>query len=152
MKIGVVTGSFDPITNGHLDIIERASKYFDTLYVVAFINEKKDYFFSEEERLQMMKLATKHIKNAVCDFSGGYACDYCLKVGASCMVRGIRDYKDYIYEADLAKQNMDFKGIETIFLLANNDIKSGEIRKRLSKGRSVENLVPSDVYNFIKDR
>ena len=131
MRIGVVTGSFDPITNGHLDIIERASKFFDKLYVVAFINEKKHYLFSEEARLEMMKLATSHIKNVKCDFSSCFACDYCLKVSANCMIRGIRDYKDYIYEADLARQNMAFKGIETVFLLSRNDIKSSVIRNKL---------------------
>lgn len=150
MKIGVVTGSFDPITEGHLDIIERASKLFDKLYVVAFINEKKHYLFSEEERLEMMTMATKHIDNVVCDFSAGFACDYCLKVGAICMVRGIRNIEDYHYEKDLANENMNFKGIESIFLLAHNDVNSADIREKLLKGESIEGLVPDCVNKYIK--
>lgn len=150
MKIAVVTGSFDPISIGHLDIIKRASKMFDKLYVVAFINEKKEYFFTEDERLDMMKLAVKDLGNVTADFSSGFACDYCLKVGAQCMVRGIRDVKDYLYEVDLARQNLDFKGIDTLFLLANNTVNSKEIREKLTHGESVQGLVPAEVCEYIE--
>ncbi len=150
MKIAVVTGSFDPISIGHLDVIERASKMFDKLYVVAFINEKKQYFFTEEQRLDMMKLAVKDIKNVTCDFSSGFACDYCLKVGAQCMIRGVRNVKDYLYEEDLAKQNIDFKGIDTLFLLANNNVNSKDIREKLLNGESVKGLVPDSVLQYIE--
>lgn len=150
MKIAVVTGSFDPISIGHLDIIQRASKMFDKLYVVAFINEKKEYFFTEDERLDMIKIAVKDMDNVSADFSSGFACDYCLKVGAQCMVRGIRDVKDYLYEVDLAKQNLDFKGIDTLFLLANNTVNSKEIREKLVNGESVKGLVPTEVYEYIE--
>ena len=140
MKIAVLTGSFDPITLGHLDIISRASKLVDKLYVVAFINENKKYLFTSIQRLDMMKIATKNFSNVVCDFSSGYACDYCLKVGAKFMIRGIRNKVDYEYEKDLAKQNMDYKGIETLFLLANNDINSKDIREKISKKECIDNV------------
>ena len=148
MKIALLTGSFDPITIGHLDIIERASKLVDKLYVVAFINEDKKYYFTEKQRLDMMKIATKNIDNVVCDFSSGYACDYCLKVGATFMIRGIRNQQDYEYEKDLAKQNLDYKGIETIFLLANNDINAKDVRNDISKNNIINN-VTDEVKEYI---
>lgn len=148
MKTAVLTGSFDPITLGHLDIIKRASKLVDKLYVVAFINENKKYLFTEKERLDMMKLATKDIDNVVCDFSSGYACDYCIKVGAKFMIRGIRNNIDYEYEKDLAKQNLEYKGIETLFLLANNDINAKDIREKIAKKENIVN-VTKEVSEYI---
>ena len=148
MKVAVLTGSFDPITIGHLDIIKRASMLVDKLYVVAFINENKQYLFTPNERLDMMKLATKDIRNVICDFSSGYACDYCIKVGASFMIRGIRNAVDYNYEKELAKLNLEYKGIETLFLLANNDANSKEIRYQIENNLPIQN-VTKEVNDYI---
>ena len=149
MKIAVLTGSFDPITIGHIDIITRASKLVDKLYVVGFINENKNYYFTNKQRLDMLKIATKDIKNVECDISLGYACDYCIKVGASFMIRGIRNNVDYEYEKDLAIQNIEYKGIDTLFLLANNEVSSNDIRKKLENKQNIDNLVTKEIKDYI---
>ena len=95
----VYTGTFDPVTNGHLDIIERASKMYDVLYVTIFINPHKTCLFSVEERMEMLREATKQFPNVVIDESSALAVEYAREVGAQVLVRGLRATEDYNYES-----------------------------------------------------
>ena len=107
MKRALITGSFDPITVGHLNLIERASKIFDEVFVVAFINPQKSYRFDTETRLELMRAATKHIKNARCDFSSGMVFEYVKENGIDCIVKGARNGADFEYEAQMAIFNLE---------------------------------------------
>jgi len=97
MKV-LYTGSFDPITVGHLDIIKRISKMFDTVVVTVFNNKEKKYWFSIEERCQMVKDAVKDLKNVEVDFTEGLVVDYCKNNNISIIIRGLRAVSDYEYE------------------------------------------------------
>ncbi len=123
MKKAVVTGSFDPITKGHIFLIEQAQKLFDKVYVCMLINPDKTYLYSYEDRLSKIRCATKGFDNVEVAGYNGYAVDFCKSVGEVCMVRGIRNAVDLKYELDLRKQNLDFGNIDTLFILANDEVK-----------------------------
>ena len=123
MKIGVYPGSFDPITNGHLDVIERASKIFDEVIVLIAINNEKKSFFSVEERIEMIKESTKHMKNVKVDSYDGLTMRYAKKVNAIALIRGLRVVSDFEYEWKLAAANEFIdNSIEMIFFMARNII------------------------------
>ncbi len=115
-RIAVYAGTFDPVTNGHLDIIERASKMFDVLYVTILGNPNKREMFSIEERLTFLKLATSHIENVKIDASPLLAVEYARSVGAKVLVRGLRATTDFESELQMAFANQYLdEGIEMAF-------------------------------------
>ena len=91
-------GSFDPITLGHMDLIERAAKIADELYVVSFDNASKHYLLPKSQRVELIKLATAHLGNVIVDVSDGLQVDYCQKHGITCVLRGLRNQLDLLYE------------------------------------------------------
>ena len=95
MKIAVVPGSFDPMTVGHVNIIERASKLFDKVFVAVMINDTKQYMFTREQRTEIAKLSVAHLPNVEVIFDDGMLWELSLRLGATVIVKGIRDYKDY---------------------------------------------------------
>ena len=106
MKLNAVyAGTFDPVTNGHLDIIERASQMYDKLYVTIFDNPNKKTLFTLEERLELLKEATKNFDNVIVDASHELSVEYAKKVGAGILVRGLRATMDFGYELQLAFSN-----------------------------------------------
>ena len=119
MRIGVCSGSFDPVTSGHLNIFERASKLFDTLIIAVFCNTNKKPLFTMEERVEMLKEATVHIPNIRIDAFSGLLADYVREQGACAIVRGLRTSTDFEYEMqrDLFMQHAA-NDIETIYLMA----------------------------------
>ena len=117
-KIAVYAGTFDPVTNGHLDVIERGSRLFDKLYVTIFINPKKQTLFTVEERVDMLKEATQHLDNVVIDYSDDLAVSYAKSVNANALLRGLRATVDFEYELQLASSNHYLDdSIEMIFLI-----------------------------------
>ena len=119
MKKAIYPGSFDPITKGHLDIIERSAKIFDEVEVVIMHNDLKHYLFSETERLDMIQQACKHIPNVTCAIGDGLSVEYAKQHQACAMIRGIRAVQDYEYELQTATANMYLdKNIETCFFMA----------------------------------
>lgn len=120
MKTAVITGSFNPVTSGHLFLLEKGLELFDRIYMVILVNPDKTYLTTVGERLDMLKKAVGKYDNVVVDAYDGYACDYCIKVGAKVMLRGVRNPVDLNYELDLRRQNLEFKGIDTILLVSDD--------------------------------
>ena len=123
-KKAVITGSFNPVTSGHLFLLEQAQKLFDEVYMVILINPEKTYKLSLEERLSLLKDAVKPFDNVKIFAYDGFACDFCLSVGANLMLRGVRNDKDLQYELDLRRQNLEYKGIDTMILVTDKKHKN----------------------------
>lgn len=143
----VYPGSFDPITLGHLDIIERASQIFDELVIVIMENDEKSCLFTKEERAEMCRAATKHLDNVSVMVGSGLTVDFAESIGASIMVRGIRAVTDYEYEMMLATANMTVKpAIHTVFLVSRPQYSflSSSIAKTVAKNKG-------DLYAFVSD-
>ncbi len=153
-KIAVYAGTFDPVTNGHLDMIERASRMYDELYVTIFTHPTKKTLFSLEERVSLLKTVTQHLDNVVIDFSDDLAVEYAKKVGARVLVRGLRATMDFEYELQLAFSNQYLDdSIEMVFLMtrpSHSFISSSSVKEIVSHGHSVEGLVPSIVEKALK--
>lgn len=153
-RIAVYAGTFDPVTNGHLDIIERSACMYDQVYVTIFTNPNKKTLLSLEERLDLLRLSTQHIDNVVVDGSNELAVAYAKKVGAKVLVRGLRATMDFEYEYQLALANQYLDGdIETVFLMTKptySYISSSSVKEMASHHHSVEGLVPEVVEEALK--
>ena len=153
MKKAIVPGSFDPMTLGHINIIERASSLFDKVYVAVMINDKKKYMFSMEQRTQIARLSLKHIENVevICD--NGMLADLAMRLGACAIVKGIRDDKDYIYEFEMAQYNYKRNpNAQTVFLPCDEgarDISSTVVRARLDGGEDISDIVSENAIEYI---
>ena len=148
-KIAIYPGSFDPITNGHLDILKRATDIFDEVIVLVGINPDKKYNFSPEERVAMIKEAVNNPKVKV-DSTLGLTVKYAKEHSATHLIRGLRAVTDFEYEFQLAAAN-DYAAsgdIDSVFLMskvANSFISSSSIMELYRNGIDVSNLVPSSV-------
>ncbi|MDD8048116.1 MAG: pantetheine-phosphate adenylyltransferase [Thomasclavelia sp.] len=148
-NIAVYTGTFDPVTNGHLDIIERASRIFDKLYVTICINPDKNSLFSVEERMELLKEATKDYENVIIDSTDKLSVEYAKEVGSKILVRGIRATMDFEYELQLAFSNQYLdKDVDMVFLMtkpSHSFISSSAIKEIASHNKEVKTLVPECV-------
>ena len=152
MSSVILPGSYDPITLGHLAIIERAAKCYDEVYVVAFINPEKEYSFSVDERVAMLMLATDHLPNVLVSYSNGLVIDYMRDHGIERIVKGYRNDADLEYERRQAEYNLRFGGYETELKKCRDgyeNISSTEVRKRLDSGENIDGLLPSSVAEYI---
>lgn len=148
----MLTGSFDPVTVGHLSLIRRAAGIFDDVLCVVFDNAEKTHAFSAEQRLAMLKAATSELRNVTCDLSHGYAAVYARDHGVDAILRGIRSDEDLAYEAEMAAYNKNLTGVETVFLPADGetkDISSTEARRRLASGEALEGVLPDSVIKLL---
>ncbi|MCR5491652.1 MAG: pantetheine-phosphate adenylyltransferase [Bacilli bacterium] len=149
MRIGIYPGSFDPITNGHLDILKRAATLFDEVILLLAVNPAKKSNFTIEERLSMMKEATKDIPNAKVDYTDGFTVEYAKRVGSAFIIRGLRAVTDFEYEFQLAAANKFVDPeIEMVFLMANQTtsfISSSMINELHKNGADISPLVPPAV-------
>lgn len=156
MKISIYPGSFDPITNGHIDIIERAAKLSDKLIVAVLNNSNKKPLFSVNERLEMIKDAIKDIKNVEVDSFEGLTVDYCKKKNASIMIRGLRAVTDFEYELQLAHTNRELNNeVDTVFLLADMNysyLSSSTVRQVSEYGGDVSKFVTPFVEEKLKEK
>ena len=153
MKIAIYPGSFDPITNGHLDVLNRACKIFDKVIVLVAVNPKKKSRFSAEERVAMIKEAVDNPNVEVDSFSG-LTVEYAKSHGATHLIRGLRAVTDFEYEFQLASAN-DYvdSNIDTVFLMSKNDksfINSSMIMELHEAGVDVSSLVPESVNKRLK--
>jgi pantetheine-phosphate adenylyltransferase len=154
--IAIYPGSFDPPTNGHLDLIERGAKIFDVLIVAVLRNTAKSQLFSTEERLSMLRETTKKWRNVRIDSFEGLLVDYAIRSGARVVLRGIRAVSDYEYELQMALMNRKLNSrLETIFMIprgAYSYLSSGLVREISALGGSVSNLVPAVVERKLKEK
>jgi pantetheine-phosphate adenylyltransferase len=154
--IAIYPGSFDPITNGHLDVIERGARLFGRLIVSILRNESKAPLFSIEERMEMLAEVTAPWKNIELDSFDGLLADYALRRGARVILRGIRALSDYEYELQMALMNRRLQpGVETVFLLAGEQfsfISSRLVKEVIGLGGNIAGLVPPVVERRLVDR
>lgn len=152
----VFPGSFDPPTNGHLDIIHRASKLFDNLDVLISVNPNKQYMFSEQERLDMLTTLLKDYKNVQIHVWEGLIVNYAKKVGANVLIRGIRSINDFSYEFELAHMNQKLNPeIETMFLPCKEKfgiVKSSSIKELAMFDGDISRMVPPLVEKALKNK
>ena len=154
-KIGLFTGSFDPITKGHVDLIERASKLLNKLYVGIFYNREKSGFFRIEARERMVKEALEHLDNVeVITSQNELAVTVARRLRAKVFVRGLRNSQDLDYEADMTFFNRELAGeLETIFLLskpAYQHISSSRIRELFAFQQDIADYVPQSVIKELE--
>ena len=149
MKKAICTGSFDPVTNGHVNIFERAARLVDELIVCVFVNEQKKYLFNTTERVDLLRAATAHIENVTVDASSGLVADYIKQHDINLIIRGLRSATDFEYEANMAQMTRHLvPTAETIFLLTAPQflfISSSGVRELAHFGGDVRGLVPECV-------
>jgi pantetheine-phosphate adenylyltransferase len=149
----VYPGSFDPVTSGHLDIIERASALFEDITVAVLVNRSKKPAFTTEQRIDFIKRSTGHIKGIKVDSFSGLLVDYTKKLNANLIIRGLRALSDFEYEFQLASLNARLSDeIETIFLMTdtkNSYLSSSMVKELASHGGDLTGLVPEVIKNDI---
>ena len=156
MKKCVYPGSFDPITNGHLDVIIRASKIFDEVVVLIGNNISKKALFTVEEKINMIKQVTKDYPNIKVDCFSGLIVDYCKNNNIDIIIRGIRNYSDYESEYDLYQHNSNINSnIETLLMMPkpeNISISSSSIKEFLKFNCDISKYVPMELVEVIKNK
>ncbi len=153
-SIAIYPGSFDPVTNGHLDLIERGEKMFDLLIVAVLRNAEKQPLFSVQERVEMLREVTKQWPAVEIDVFDGLLVDYARKRGAGVILRGIRAVSDYEYELQMALMNRKLEPrLETVFMLPGlsySYLSSKLVREIAQLGASLNGLVPPIVEERLK--
>jgi pantetheine-phosphate adenylyltransferase len=152
----VVPGSFDPVTNGHLDIIKRAARIFGEVYVVISNNSSKKPLFTVDERKELIEQVTSHLPNVQVKTSSGLLVDYAKSIGADAIVRGLRAVSDFEYEMQITSMNRVLdESLETFFIMTNNQYSflSSSIVKEVAKyGGNISELVPKPVEDALKEK
>ena len=156
MNIAIVPGSFDPVTNGHLDIIKRTSGLFDTVYVSILSNSSKTPLFTIEERINLIERVTKEIPNVKVESFTGLLVDYAREKDARFIVKGLRAVSDYEYEVQMSLTNKQLAPeIETFFITTNSKYAylSSSIVKEIAKyGGDITEMVPPEIIQDIKEK
>lgn len=154
MKIAVFPGSFDPFTNAHQDLVDRALTLFDKIYIAIGVNSAKKGMLDFEQRKQAIEALYHMQDNVVVETFTGLTVDYCHSVAAQFILRGLRNSKDLEFESAIAQNNLILApSIETYFLMCrsgNGHISSSIVRDILANGGSVDALVPMEILKFIK--
>lgn len=152
MKNCVYPGSFDPVSNGHLNIIERIAKVFDEVYVLISLNPNKHYTFTDEERLWMMKKVTSHLKNVHCELSEKLMINYARDKNAKIIIRGMRNITDYDYEMTRFQFNRSIDNdIDTFTLFPTKDnlfLSSSTIKELIVFDADVSDYLPKEILEF----
>ena len=148
-KIAVCPGSYDPVTNGHVDVVRRASALFDEVVVAVLSNPAKAGLFSLEERVELAGLSVEGLPRVRVEaVGGGLLVDFCRSIGASAVVKGLRSGTDFAYELPMALMNRHLTGLETVFLPGDptlEHVSSSLVKEVASHGGDVSGLVPDPV-------
>jgi len=155
-NICIVPGVFDPVTNGHLDIILRAAKIFDKVYAVSFVNSSKNNMFNSDERLEMLRIACEDIENVTVDVTGELLAEYAKSKNAGFIIKGVRNIIDYEYEYNLflINKSISNNSIDTMFIPAKAEhlyISSTFVREMIAYNRDISGYVPEKVNNYISE-
>lgn len=155
MKRVVCPGSFDPITLGHLDIIERASKMFDEVVIAVLVNKTKSTLFTVPERIEMIIEVTAKYSNVRVDSWSGLLVDYCVDNDIQAIVKGLRAVTDFDYELQMSQINLQLKGIETLFMStapAHSFLSSSLVKEIASYDGDVSAYIPATLLEKLKSR
>ena len=156
MSIAVYPGSFDPVTYGHIDIIERSAKVFDKLIVAVLVNSAKKPLFTTQEKVDMICKATSHLDNVEVVSFSGLLVDFAKEQGASVSVRGLRAVTDFEYEIQIAQTNkVEYPDLETIFLTTSLNysyLSSTIVREFASYGGDISRFVPAQIIPKIQEK
>jgi pantetheine-phosphate adenylyltransferase len=148
-------GSFDPVTNGHLDVIERAASLFDEVVVVVPVNVSKKSLFTVDERIDMLEKACAHVPHVRVESVEGLLVDFARERGIPAVVKGLRAVTDFDYELQMAQMNHRLTGLETLFVATNPDysfLSSSLVKEVASYGGDVAGLVPDVVLQRLHER
>jgi pantetheine-phosphate adenylyltransferase len=151
----VCPGSFDPVTNGHLDIIGRAAALYDEVVVAVLINVTKKSLFTVDERVEMLSEVTAHYGNVKIDRFHGLLVDFCATNGITAVVKGLRAVSDFEYEMQMAQMNYRMAKVETLFMTTNprhSFLSSSLIQEIARYGGDVNGLVPEPVVSRLRQR
>ena len=155
MRRCVCPGSFDPVTNGHVDVIERASRLYDEVTVGVLMNAAKQGLFPVEERIDMLREVTADLGNVVVDSFHGLLVDYCREQGIPVVVKGLRAVSDFDYELQMSQMNNRLTGLETLFVATNPEysfLSSSLVKEVATWGGDVSGLVPEPVLHRLGRR
>lgn len=155
MRRAVYPGSYDPVTNGHIDIVERASGLFDEVIVAVLVNKTKKSLFSVDERLHMLREMTAHLPGVRVDSWHGLLVDYCRQNDVNAIVKGLRAVSDFDYELQMAQMNQQLSGVETLFMPTNplwSFLSSSLVKEVAAYGGDVAHLVPDLVHRQLLAR
>ena len=154
--IAIYPGTFDPLTNGHLDIIERASNMFSKLYITILTHPTKRTLFSLETRLDLLRQCTQHINNVQVSSFEGLTVEYCHLMGAKAIVRGLRAQMDFEYEFQIAAANQHLApDIEMVFLMTRQNlafVSSSTVKEIASFHGKIDELVPAEVAKVLLEK
>ena len=153
MTVAIYPGSFDPITNGHLDILKSGAEIFDKVIIAVSFNANKKGFLTVDERVDLIKRSITHLPNVEVDFFEGLTVEYAKKQGADVLLRGLRTSFDFEYELQLSQANNALnKNLKTIFLITKpefNFISSSMVKEILVNNGDISNFVPEPVNDFL---
>ena len=155
MRRAVCPGSFDPVTNGHLDIVSRASRLYDEVTVAVMVNKSKKGLFTLNERMEMVRETTADYGNVVVESFHGLLVDFCRDRQIPVIVKGLRAVSDFDYELQMAQMNHSMAGVETLFLSTNplySFLSSSLVKEVATYGGDVSGLVPKTVLSRLTER
>ncbi len=155
MSTAVCPGSFDPVTNGHLDVFSRAARLFDEVTVAVLVNKRKSSLFTVDERIELLRVTVEPFDNVKVDFFDGLLVDYCLRHGIHAIVKGLRAVTDFDYELQMAQMNHRLTGIDTLFVSTNplySYLSSSLVKDVATYGGDVSGLVPPHTLGRLTER
>lgn len=155
VRRAVCPGSFDPITNGHLDIIARASRLYDVVHVVVMINQSKKGMFSVDERIELIREVTSEFGNIQVEAYHGLLVDFCKQRDIPAIVKGLRAVSDFDYELQMAQMNNGLSGVETLFIPTSptySFLSSSLVKEVAQWGGDISHLVPDVVLEALRER
>ncbi|NJP46707.1 pantetheine-phosphate adenylyltransferase [Actinacidiphila epipremni] len=155
MRRAVCPGSFDPVTNGHLDIIARASRLYDVVHVAVMINKSKQGLFAVEERIALIEQVTADLDNVQVEAFHGLLVDFCKQRDIPAIVKGLRAVSDFDYELQMAQMNIGLSGVETLFVPTNpaySFLSSSLVKEVAQWGGDISHLVPVPVLEALNSK
>ena len=156
MKTAIYPGSFDPMTKGHMDVLERAASMFDKVIIAVLDNTKKKCLLSTKERVELIKKSVGHLANVSVDSFDGLTIEYARQQGATILIRGLRAVSDFEYEMQLSQMNSALAPeINTIFLITKpeyNFVSSSVIKEIVMMGGDISEFVPEIVKDFLEEK